>query len=80
MQSPSSSDRNPPQPFIRRVDRMLGEINALLVALAIGLAVLDATCFVLLKTATALEEAPQSVQTVDQTHATIQPPPGELGR
>jgi len=30
----------------RRLDRALGEINVVLVALTIGLAVLDATCFV----------------------------------
>ena len=77
---PSSSHHNAPQPFIRRVDRMLGEINALLVALAIGLAALDLTCFVALNTVTAIEHAPHWVQPVDQTRGNFQAPSGEIAR
>ena len=57
---------------------MLGEINALLVALAIGLAALDLTCFVMFNTLSALHNAPQWVHTTGQIGANLPPPPGEL--
>jgi len=38
-------DRRPAKPLVKRLDRWAGEINAFLMVLALGLAVLDATCF-----------------------------------
>ena len=52
MQRQSRSDDHPPPHSPHRLNRMFGEINAFLLALAIGLAVLDFTCFALLKTST----------------------------
>jgi hypothetical protein len=46
MQLPSFGDKRSDSSWKRRIDRTLGEINVVLVALAIGLAVLDTTCFV----------------------------------
>jgi len=46
MQPPTFTDGKPYSSWKRRLDRVLGEINVVLVALAIGLAVLDITCFV----------------------------------
>jgi hypothetical protein len=46
MKPQSSSQGSPGTGAIRRLDRVLGEINIVLLALAIGLAALDATCFV----------------------------------
>jgi len=48
----------------QRLDRALGEINVLLVALAIGLAVLDATCFVAFTTIAEIRRANGSSQQV----------------
>lgn len=79
MQPSSSSDHDRPQPFLRRVDRMLGEINALLVALAIGLAALDLTCFVMMSTLSALHAQPQWMQTIAQPVGNVAPP-GEIAR
>lgn len=46
MQPPMFTDGKSYSSWKRRLDRALGEINVVLVALAIGLAVLDITCFV----------------------------------
>src|SRR6266567_3280464 len=54
------SDNHPPPQLIRRLDRVLGEINAFLVAVAIGLAVLDATCFAALSASTEIARTRQS--------------------
>lgn len=39
-----SGDRPSKHPLVRRLDRALGELNVLLTAVAIGLALLDLTC------------------------------------
>ena len=44
LRQPSPRDHTPRQ-LLRRLDRVFREINPILLALAIGLAVLDATCF-----------------------------------
>ena len=44
MRLPSSSD-NESTSLIRRLDRIAGQMNVFLVILAIGLALLDLTCF-----------------------------------
>ena len=48
MQQPSPFG-DPRAQFLRRLNRMLGEISVLLTAVAVGLAVLDFTCFLALK-------------------------------
>jgi len=55
----------------QRLNRALGEINAVLVALAIGLAVLDITCFVAFSVVTELRHgqgAPQHLQSRAHEH------------
>jgi hypothetical protein len=54
------SDNHPRPQHIRRLDRVLGEINASLVAVAIGLVVLDATCFAALSASTEIARTRQS--------------------
>lgn len=56
MQHRSLPDENFLVDWMRRLNRALGEINVFLVALAIGLAVLDATCFVTLTITAAIRE------------------------
>jgi hypothetical protein len=41
----NSHDRQPPKPLAKQLDRWAGELNAFLMVLAVGLAVLDFTCF-----------------------------------
>ena len=48
MQQPSPFG-DPRAQFLRRLNRMLGEINVLLTAVAVGLAVLDFTCLLALR-------------------------------
>jgi hypothetical protein len=38
-------DGHAPKQLLHRLDRVFGEMNVILLALAIGLAVLDVTCF-----------------------------------
>jgi hypothetical protein len=48
----SSPDQNPPAKALwRRLDRVAGEMNALLLLLALGLASLDLSCFIAFKIA-----------------------------
>lgn len=49
MYQPRTSKGQPPQPFRDRLNRVVGEINVILTALAIGLATLDVTFFVMLR-------------------------------
>ena len=48
MQRPSPFG-DPAAQFLRRLNRMPGEINVVLTAVAVGLAVLDFTCFLALR-------------------------------
>ncbi len=57
MQQPPSSRKDASGGFLARFDRLCGEINVLLLALAIGLATLDFTCFTVLQTQTAIAQA-----------------------
>jgi hypothetical protein len=45
MQQSSPRDDHSPKQLLQRLDRVFGEMNVILLALAIGLAVLDFTCF-----------------------------------
>ena len=45
MRQPSLRSDHTPTQLLRRLDRVFREINPILLALAIGVAVLDVTCF-----------------------------------
>jgi hypothetical protein len=64
MQHPSLRDESSYRSWKRRLDRALGEINVVLVALAIGLAVLDITCFVAFIGTGEIRRAHTSIQQV----------------
>jgi hypothetical protein len=59
-QQPSPSDDRPAISFLTRVNRVLGDFNVFLFAVAIGLATLDFTCFVLLRVVANLSRLPVS--------------------
>ena len=48
-------------PLLRRLDRAFGEINVFLLALAIGIAALDVTCFITLRASAEIARANQNV-------------------
>jgi hypothetical protein len=52
MPQPHSHDGRSPKTLIQRLERVAGELNSLLLAVAIGLAVLDITCLIALKVST----------------------------
>lgn len=54
------SDDHRPRQVMRRLDRVFGEINVFLLTVAIGLAVLDYTCFVALNASTAIARVQQN--------------------
>jgi len=54
------SDDHSLRHLMRRLNRVFGEINVFLLAVAIGLAVLDATCFVALSASTEIARAQHS--------------------
>lgn len=59
---PHHEDRSP-KPFVERLDRACAEINAFLLALAIGLAVLDIACFTAISSIAAIKPLLQTAQT-----------------
>ena len=69
--SPSHNHAAPP--FSQRLDRVFADLNAVLVALAIGLAVLDFTCFVGLASFAEITRAEQNalLATQAEPHAHI---------
>jgi hypothetical protein len=56
----SPSDDHSPRHLARRLNRVFGEINVFLLALAIGLTVLDATCLVTLSASNEIARRQQS--------------------
>jgi hypothetical protein len=56
----SPSDDHPPRQAMRRLNRVFGEINVFLLAVAIGLAVLDFTCFVALSASAEIARVEQN--------------------
>lgn len=64
MQHPSLRDETSYRSWKRRLDRALGEINVVLAALAIGLAILDVTCLFALTAAAEIRQAHSSSQQV----------------
>lgn len=61
MQQPSHSKYGLRRQWAQGLNRTLGEMNAFLCALAIGLAVLDLTCFMTLTVSAEIKKAHQSV-------------------
>jgi hypothetical protein len=59
----------PQQSLMHRVNYLAGEMNAFLVVLAIGLAILDTTCFLAMRTSDAIEQAIVIQQQGQQTSA-----------
>ena len=57
--------------FLRRLNRILGELNVLLTAVAVGLAVLDFTCFVALRVSAEIGRSQFGVRSVSQLVATM---------
>ena len=60
MQNPLSSNDPAPQPLFRRLDRVLGELNVFLLAIALGLGALDFVCFVTLRLVDTLAQLPRA--------------------
>ncbi|MBV8118597.1 MAG: hypothetical protein JO081_01505 [Alphaproteobacteria bacterium] len=63
MQRLSQPDDHSPRQSIGRLNRLFGELNASLLAIAIGLAALDFTCFAVLRISTELTRASSAGQT-----------------
>ena len=77
MQQPSPSG-DPRAQFLRRLNHMLGEINVLLTAVAVGLAVLDFTCFVALRVSAEIGRPQFGVRAVEQVMPPISQPVGAM--
>lgn len=60
MQRPLSSNDPTPQPWLGRLDRVFGELNVFLVAVALGLGALDFVCFVTLRLVDTLAQLPKA--------------------
>jgi hypothetical protein len=63
VQQLSQSDGRSLRQFIARLNRLFGELNAFLLVVAIGLAMLDLTCFTVLRVSTELTRAQSAAQT-----------------
>jgi hypothetical protein len=64
LRPPTSSS---PRTLVRQVDRCLNQVNGFLLALAIGLAILDATCFTALRVEDALMNAGVPIAPISQS-------------
>ena len=73
MQQPSPRG-DPRAQFLRRLDRMLGEINVLLTAVVVGLAVLDFTCFLALKVSAEIARAQFGARPLEQVTPSVSQP------
>lgn len=82
MQQHSRSHEPPSPSLMHRLDRMFGEINALLIVVALGLAVLDFTCFVAFRAVDSITigNLQLDTQSADQGAGQPQPRPAGLGR
>ena len=65
---------DPRAQFLRRLNRMLGEINALLTAVAIGLAVLDFTCFLALRVSAEIARSQFGARPAEQVMPSVSQP------
>ena len=73
MQQPSPLG-DPRAQFLRRLDRMLGEINVLLTAVVVGLAVLDFTCFLALKVSAEIARSQFGAKPSEQVMRSVNQP------
>ena len=55
MQQPPLREGQTPKHLMHRLDRLFGDMNAFLIVLAIGLAVLDFSCFTALRAAAEIQ-------------------------
>jgi hypothetical protein len=60
--------------FLRRLNRILGELNVLLTAVAVGLAVLDFTCFVALRVSAEIGRSQFAVRPPEQVMSSVSQP------
>ena len=65
---------DPRAQFLRRLNHMLGEINVLLMAVAVGLAVLDFTCFVALRVSAEIGRSQFGVRPAEQAMPSVSQP------
>jgi hypothetical protein len=70
VQQPSPSG-DPRAQFLRRLNHILGEMNVLLTAVAVGLAVLDFTCFVALRVSADIGTATIRVKPAEQVMPSV---------
>jgi len=63
MQLPSPPENHASKRLIHRLDRIFAEINVVLLALAIGFAMLDLTCFTALRASTAIAQITVAAET-----------------
>jgi hypothetical protein len=62
---------DPRAQFLRRLNRILGELNVLLTAVAVGLAVLDFTCFVALRLSAEIGRSQFAVRPAEQVMPSV---------
>jgi hypothetical protein len=74
MQQSSSRNGHSPRRLLHRLDRVFAEMNVILLALAIGLAVLDVTCFSVLRLGNVLP-VPQTTPGIERA---LLPPPSAV--
>ena len=65
---------DPRAQFLRRLNRILGELNVLLMAIAVGLAVLDFTCFVALRVSAEIRQSQFTVRPAEQVMPSVSQP------
>ena len=73
MQQPSPFG-DPRAQFLRRLNRILGEINVLLTAVVVGLAVLDFTCFLALRVTAEIARSQFAVKPAEQVMPSVSQP------
>ena len=73
MQQPSPFG-DPRAQFLRRLNRMLGEINVLLTAVAVGLAVLDFTSFLALRVSAEIARSQFGARPLEQVMPSVSQP------
>ena len=65
---------DPRAQFLRRLNRMLEEINVLLTAVAVGLAVLDFTCFLALRVSAEIARSQFGARPPEQVMPSVSQP------
>ena len=73
MQHPSPFG-DPRDQFLQRLNRMLGELNVLLTAVAVGLAVIDFTCFLALRVSAEIARSQFGARPPEQVTPSVSQP------